>query len=120
MPSQKVNFVQYLAVCELDFSIDQAPKQIALIPKDAEVIHLSCEVLEAGNGQLDIGFEGQSDKLANDIDLSQVKANIANIAFTPSKATIVLATPQGGANSGKAKIRLGYFLPSTMTLEVNI
>lgn len=116
MATQKVHFVNHLVVATLDLSIHKQAQEIALLPKGAELIGLSAEVVSpADSGTLDIGMGGDS-SLANDIDLTQKGAHIANVSTTLPKLTKITATPTG-ANSGEVKVRVLYYLPSTREFE---
>lgn len=120
--SQRVKNLAYLAVATIDIaelvaSGESAAKAV-LIPKDAEVVHISAEVIEAGDSdaKLDLGFEGEAEAVANDIALDNKGVNIANVVFSTPSTKELLATPSG-ATKGVVKVRVQYFLPSEITIE---
>ncbi|WP_110558887.1 hypothetical protein [Helicobacter cinaedi] len=76
------------------------------------------EVAE-GEAKLDlgfVGFDGETEILANDIDTTKKGVNICNVAFSPAKDETLLATSTG-ASKGKAMLRVVYFLPSTIRID---
>ena len=82
MATQKVHNVCYMADCVLDLSQDTT--QAVILPKGSTITHLSVEVQEVAEGgaKLDLGFEGESEILGNDIDTTQKGVNICNAVFT--------------------------------------
>lgn len=117
MATQQVHFVSHLAVSRLDLATHKGKQEVTLLPKGAELVSLSVEVVSAADsGTLDIGYGGEESNLANDIDLTQKGAHIANVSTTAQKLTPITATPTG-ANSGEVAIRVIYYLPSLKPFE---
>lgn len=116
MATQQVHNVCYMVDCVLDLS--QEISQAAILPKGSTITHLSVEVQEAAQagGILDLGFEGDTQALANDIDTGTKGVNICNVAFTSHKDESIIATSQN-TTSGKAILRVVYFLPSTIRID---
>lgn len=67
-------------------------------------------------GILDLGFEGNNEALANDIDTAIKGVNICNVAFTSHKDESIIVTSKN-TTSGKAILRVVYFLPSTIRID---
>ena len=121
MASQQVHFIHHLATAIVDLSLDQNPKEVAIIPKDSEVTYLSVEVIEPANGtaKLDIGYGGNQENLANDIDITTAGVKTANIALTPKKNEIITASiASGKPTQGVYKVRVGYFVASQRPYEI--
>lgn len=121
MASQQVHFIHHLATAKVDLSLDQNPKEVAIIPKDSEVTYLSVEVIEPANAaaKLDIGYGGNQENLANDIDITTAGVKTANIALTPKKNEIITASiASGKPTQGVYKVRVGYFVASQRPYEI--
>lgn len=118
MASQKVHNVSYLAHVTLDLS--QATTKAVILPKGAQVVQVSLEVTEPSDSgaKLDLGFEGSVDVIANDINIEQVGVNICNVALEPKQNLELLATSTG-TTKGKAILRVLYFLPSVISVEIH-
>ena len=121
MASQQVHFIHHLATAKVDLSLDQSPKEVAIIPKDSEVTYLSVEVITPANGtaKLDLGYGGDKENLANDIDITTAGVKTANIALTPNKNEIITASiASGKPTQGVFKVRVGYFVASQRPYEI--
>ena len=119
---QLVHNVSYLAKSILNLSslvADEPTKAIAL-PANAEILHISVEVLTPSDGAttLDVGLEGDNEFFDNDLDLSKLNAQYTSAKSHCVKSTgAITITTNAKSDKGQIAIRAFYFLPSTILTE---
>ncbi|PZT47729.1 hypothetical protein B6S12_07660 [Helicobacter valdiviensis] len=115
---QKVHNVSYLAVTTLNLK-DLKSSEVIAFPLGAEICDVSLEVQEAGDAGLtcNLGLLGSEDFFANGIDLSTIGHHSSSIKHTCKDKGAITITPSSVATKGSVKIRVFYFLPSTILAE---
>ncbi|MFC3847891.1 hypothetical protein ACFOPX_05015 [Helicobacter baculiformis] len=119
---QKVKNTLYL--CKVRFGSEEAFKQLAILPCGAEVVGVNLEIAQELKGaQIDIGLEGQPDYFLKDVDASQKGFSHSLRCFCAQHSQSIYATlraplPKGIVADLGAILRVTYFLPSEISIEV--
>ncbi|WP_104640055.1 hypothetical protein [Helicobacter bizzozeronii] len=115
---QKVKNISYL--CKVYFKLDEAKKELALLPAGSEVLSVNLEIVTPLIGaSVDIGLESKQDYFLDNIDAANKGFSQSSILLTSATTQTINATianPNPQTNS-LAILRVHYFLPSEVLLE---
>lgn len=115
---QRVKNISYLTKTVLNLSSLSTEKtDIVAIPLNAEILHISIEITQAGDGGLNADFHLGSQEVGNDIDLSTKGTKVLSYVGTSNDIQSVSITPSTKATQGEIIVRVMYFLPSEITAE---
>ncbi|GMB93754.1 hypothetical protein NHP200010_14830 [Helicobacter bizzozeronii] len=115
---QKVKNLSYL--CKVAFKLDEAKKELALLPGGVEVLSVNLEIVTPLAGAtIDIGLEGKPEHFLNDIPAATKGFSQSSVLLTSANTqtiNAVINNPDPKADS-LAILRVHYFLPSEVLLE---
>ncbi|WP_104742090.1 hypothetical protein [Helicobacter ailurogastricus] len=116
---QKVKNISYL--CKVEFGLDEEGKQLVALPQGAEVLRVNLEIAKPQAGaSLDIGFKDEEDYFMNDIPGDTAGFHNSEKLYCAKVSTTINATIVGfdKDSESKAILRVHYFVPSEVVLEV--
>ena len=118
MLQQRVHNVCYLSKAIIDLDQIQSGYKALVLPRGAEITHLSVEVLEEATGAtLKVGLNETDNFFINDIDLGTKKSYLSEVISSVKDISEVTLSAVGISTSGKIALRMIYFLPSQITTE---
>lgn len=121
MATQKVKNIVYL--CVACFKLDKAKQEVILVPKGAEVVSVNLEIIEPltnPGAQISIGLESDHDYFISRASAHDKGFHQSDVYWSVQSAQKIQASvngPEAKANA-LAKLRVQYFLPSEISIEV--
>lgn len=113
LKQERVHHTAYMLSSEIDLSLlENDIFEVADLREGYEIMSVSVEVVEAGNGTIDVGIKDSNDYFLNDVDLATLGTYKSKIETT-LKNDITL-TLQTTSRDGIIKIRVFYFTESKM------
>ena len=116
--------VAKLNLADIKADDDTGAYEVAAIvlPNEAEIIGVSLEVVEAGDGALtaDIGFNDEAQFFSKGIALSAVANFASSKQTTLNSAGLLKVKLSAAATKGVIKVRAHFFYPSEQKTEIAI
>lgn len=120
MLQQRVHNMSYLAKAIINLDEIENGYKALVLPKGAEITHLSVEVLEeVASATLSVGLNENDNFFMNAIDIGTRKSYLSEVISSVKDISEITITTAGVAQmtSGKIVLRMIYFLPSQITTE---
>lgn len=117
MYRQRVKNVSYLSKIVVDLDSVGTEYEALVLPRGAEVLQVSLEVLEEVSGTLDVGLNETQDFFINDLSLDQKKVSVSAKVCEIKEVSFVKLKLTNEVASGKVALRVLYFLPSEVMTE---
>ncbi|MDL0101901.1 hypothetical protein NYG95_08550 [Campylobacter felis] len=117
MYRQRVKNVSYLSKIVVDLDSVGTEYEALVLPRGAEVLQVSLEVLEEVSGTLDVGLNETQDFFINDLNLNQKNVSVSAKVCEIKEVSFVKLKLTNEVASGKVALRVLYFLPSEVMTE---
>lgn len=121
MAMQQVKNITYL--CVSSFKLDKAEQDAILVPKGAEVVSVNLEIikpLSAPATEVSIGLEGKQDCFIARAQADVQGFHQSDVYLTSQKVQKIKVSVKGADAKldTLATLRVQYFLPSEISIEV--
>lgn len=117
---QRVHNVAYLAVSGLKADISKGTRYpLCALREGAEVISVSLEILEPFDLGVtaSIGFNDENELFSSNLVLDEKIVHTASRPLHANEMGSINVTLSGASSKGEARLRVMYFLPSTILVE---
>lgn len=101
------SFLEYREINLSD--LEKGINEITFLPADSVLMNIDLQIIEAGNGNAQVGIKGDSNKFLSNIDLATIKDNQSSIRLHTKKAEIIVIDLNSKPTKGKAIFRLFFF-----------